>query len=309
MVMQLKKVLRTIVPKFVIRKIRSIIIINRQKKCMADLNWLIESASDQLLWEIKPKKKIENKRIIWQYWAQGLDSSQMPDLIKVCLKSVDIHTSGFTLIRITDENINDYVDFPKWLEEKMQIISKAHFSDLLRCVILTLYGGLWLDAAVFLSGNIPNYIIKDDFFMYRRDEREMYKDFWENTFAYYFGYSSEFSVKSLIGIMYAKKGQKIISDFAAMLLTFWKKNDHSPDYFFFQILIEEYFKKNPELLPRIVNDTTPHLLRQYINENPAPNYSIADILQKTTIHSLNYKSNVACKNLLSLFPEYKKYLN
>ena len=96
--------------------------------------------------------------------------------------------------------------------------------------------------------------------------------------------------------------------FARMLLAFWKSNDHSPDYFFFQILIEEYFKRNPESLPRIVNDTIPHLLRQYVNEMPAPNNSVSDILRATTIHSLNYKNDVCCKNLLFLFPEYGKYL-
>ena len=87
------------------------------------------------------------------------------------------------------------------------------------------------------------YIVKDDFFMYRRDELEKNKLFWESTFAYYFGYSPDFLVKSLIGIMYAKKGNNVVSDFATMLLTFWKNYDYAPDYFFFQILIEDYFKK------------------------------------------------------------------
>lgn len=169
-------------------------------------------------------------------------------------------------------------------------------------------GGVWLDAAIFMSGDIPKYIVKDDFFMYRRDELEKNKLFWESTFAYYFGYSPDFLVKSLIGIMYAKKGNNVVSDFATMLLTFWKNYDYAPDYFFFQILIEDYFKKHPESLPIIINDTIPHLLRQYVNEMPAPDYSVSDILKETTIHSLNYKNDVCCKNLLFLFPEYGKYL-
>lgn len=198
---------------------------------------------------------------------------------------------------------------PDWLRDKMAIMSKAHFSDLLRCVLLSLYGGLWLDASTFLTGDIPEYVYKSDFFMYRRDNSEKYKRYWENTFAYYWGWSSDFSVKSLIGIMYAKKGNRTISDLSSILLGFWKKYNHSHNYFFFQILIEAYFKRFPELMPEIVNDTIPHLLRQYINEKPVPDYSISDILQTTTIHSLNYKNNVACENLQTLFPEYRKYLN
>lgn len=73
--------------------------------------------------------------------------------------------------------------------------------------------------------------------------------------------------------------------------------------------MEEYFKRHPESMPEIVNDTIPHLLRQYINGNPVPGYSFSDILQKTTVHSLNYKNDVACENLLTLFPEYRRYLN
>ena len=96
---------------------------------------------------------------------------------------------------------------------------------------------------------------------------------------------------------------------SSILLAFWEHNDRASDYFFFQILIEEYFRKHPESEPKIFNDTVPHLLRQYINENPAPGYSFSDILRKTTVHSLNYKSDVACRNLLDLFPEYRKYLN
>lgn len=309
MVNNLKKILKLLVPQFVVRRIRYVYIIKKQKRCQTELKWLVERVSDQLLSEIKPQKSLDNTQKVWQYWAQGFDSSNMPDLVKVCLNSVEKHTSGYTLIRLSDENLNEYLEIPEWLKNKMSIMSKAHFSDLLRCVILSLYGGVWLDAAIFMTGSIPQYIVKDGFFMYRRDELEKHKSYWENTFAFYFGYSSEFSVRSLIGIMYAQKRNTVITDFATMLLTFWKNYDCPPDYFFFQILIEEYFKKYPKSLPIIVNDTIPHLLRQYVNEMPAPDYSVTDILRKTTLHSLNYKNDVSCKNLLSLFPEYKKYLN
>lgn len=309
MVNNLKKILKLLVPQFVVRRIRYVYIIKKQKRCQTELKWLVERVSDQLLSEIKPQKSLDNTQKVWQYWAQGFDSSNMPDLVKVCLNSVEKHTSGYTLIRLSDENLNEYLEIPEWLKNKMSIMSKAHFSDLLRCVILSLYGGVWLDAAIFMTGSIPQYIVKDGFFMYRRDELETHKSYWENTFAFYFGYSSEFSVRSLIGIMYAQKRNTVITDFATMLLTFWKNYDCPPDYFFFQILIEEYFKKYPKSLPIIVNDTIPHLLRQCVNEMPAPDYSVTDILRKTTMHSLNYKNDVSCKNLLSLFPEYKKYLN
>lgn len=302
------KWLKHFIPRVLLRKIRFARIIYMQKKCATDLNWLVEGEYSHCISDIRPLKKMpHDQKIIWQYWAQG--GANMPDLVKVCLKSVEKHTLGYKLLRISDENLDEYLEIPDWLKSKKKTMSNAHFADLLRCVLLSVYGGVWLDASVFLTGDIPEYVFDSAFFIYRRDDSEKNKRYWEDTFAYYFSWFSDFSVKSLIGIMYADKSNETISDFALILLRFWENNNYAPDYFFFQILMEEYFKRHPESMPEIVNDTIPHLLRQYINGNPVPGYSFSDILQKTTVHSLNYKNDVACENLLTLFPEYRRYLN
>lgn len=307
--MTLRNIIKKIVPDFLLRNVRFKCIVKKQHYCQKQLLNIVNDFDRQILNGIKAKKSfLGEKPLIWQYWAQGFDYEEIPNLVKVCFNSVEEHTEGYTLIRISDENLADYVELPQWLKDKTEIMSKAHFSDLLRCILLYLYGGLWLDASVFLTGYIPQYILNDNFFMYRRDDSESNKKYWEGTFAFYFGWQPDFLVRTLIGIMYVNKdtfGKKIASDFASMLLTYWKRNNRAIDYFFFQIMIEEYFKRNPEFIPKTVNDTIPHLLRQYINENPAPGYSIEDILNETTLHSLNYKSNVACKNLLELFPQYR----
>jgi len=279
-------------------------------KCNKDAGGVTNCVPEFYCYRIKALKRIPaDKKIIWQYWADGFDSPNIPELVKVCLRSVEKHTPQYLLFRLSDENLNEWIEMPCWLYKKKTIMSKAHFADLLRCMLLSLYGGLWLDASVFLTGEIPEYIFKENFFMYRRDDSEKDRIYWESTFANYFCWSPQFAVRSLIGVMYAKDKCKVVSDFASILLAFWEHNDRASDYFFFQILIEEYFRKHPESEPKIFNDTVPHLLRQYINENPAPGYSFSDILRKTTVHSLNYKSDVACRNLLDLFPEYRKYLN
>lgn len=300
-----KRTLKHLIPHTFWRCIRHELIVRRQHHNQRLLGRIVDKFDDSLLAEVKPLKQLPDNKIIWQYWAQGFESSSMPSLINVCLQSVDKYTQDFILIRISEENINDYIEIPAWLLEKKRHMSKAHFADLLRCILLSCYGGLWLDAATFLTGHIPSYIYSSEFFMYQRDDEERYKKYWEGTFAYYWGWSSKFLVRALIGIMYAEKGNKTISDLASVLLTFWKNNTSAPDYFFFQIMIETYFRKNPGARPAIVNDTIPHLLRQYINGYPVPGYSLSDILQKTTVHSLNYKNEGACGNLSAIFPEYK----
>lgn len=74
-------------------------------------------------------------------------------------------------LRLLKEFLNEWIEMPCWLYKKKTIMSKAHFADLLRCMLLSLYGGLWLDASVFLTGEIPEYIFKENFFMYRRDDQ------------------------------------------------------------------------------------------------------------------------------------------
>lgn len=310
--MDLKKILKKSIPYSLLRKVRFDRIIKRQHHCLKSLTYLVNNFDPKIFEGIYAKKTaLNDKPIIWQYWAQGMNYKGTPDLVKICLKSIEEHAENYTLIRISDETVEEYIHIPVWLREKTAKMSKAHFSDLLRCILLSLYGGLWLDASVFLTGEIPQYIFKNNLFLYRRDDSELDKKYWESTFAYYFGWQPDFLVRTLIGIMYAKKdttGQKVASDFACMLLTYWKNNDQAIDYFFFQIMIEEYFKQNPEMMPETVNDTIPHLLRQYINEKPVPGYSFENIVHQTTLHSLNYKSDVACKNLLALFPKYSECL-
>ena len=307
--MGLKKILGTLAPGWILRRIRRVRALKIQRNVIR-MQGVTNCVPEFYCYRIKALKRIPaDKKIIWQYWADGFDSPNIPELVKVCLRSVEKHTPQYLLFRLSDENLNGWIEMPCWLYKKKTIMSKAHFADLLRCMLLSLYGGLWLDASVFLTGEIPEYIFKENFFMYRRDDSEKDRIYWESTFANYFCWSPQFAVRSLIGVMYAKDKCKVVSDFASILLAFWEHNDRASDYFFFQILIEEYFRKHPESEPKIFNDTVPHLLRQYINENPAPGYSFSDILRKTTVHSLNYKSDVACRNLLDLFPEYRKYLN
>lgn len=109
-------------------------------------------------------------------------------------------------------------------------------------------------------------------------------------------------VNILAGIMGAKPNSKVVSDMTAMQCAFWKKNDTAPDYFFFQILFDLYIKKHKELNCPIYNDCVPHMLRQVINGS-YPYMSVPEILNTTTIHSLNYKNPNALSKLHALLAE------
>lgn len=91
--------------------------------------------------------------VIWVFWGQG--EKQMPPLVKACYRQLTYYNSNVQLI--TNENLNKYITINPIIIEKVKKreIGYANFSDIIRNTILASYGGLWLDATVWVSGMIP----------------------------------------------------------------------------------------------------------------------------------------------------------
>lgn len=292
---RLKKTLSAIIPRPIWNKLREMQIERRHARVAAECKSLIDSYYENFGPEaslpLKAKKTFETQRIIWQYWAQGYDSA--PDVVRQCYASVDKWADGFTIIRLDDNNIQDYITLPEFITDKLQYMSRAYFSDLLRLCILSQYGGLWLDATVFLSGMIPEYIYEGDFFLYQRDVEEKNKDYWKNVYAYYFGWGKGFRVNMLSSILYASKDSEVIRGLCGIMLYHWYKGSTSiPDYFFLQILFDVLIKEHfPDRNCRIVSDCKPHYLQQLIND---PDFTLAtkeEILNSISLHKLTYKQH------------------
>lgn len=287
-------------------KIRSIIIQREHKKCAKLCRSLINSyyTSDTTL-ELKPKQEIKGK-IIWQYWDQGFDDNKMPEIVKISLDSVKIHcsTTEYTIIRLSDSTISDYIDLPSYVIKNKDNYSKAFFSDILRLCLLTVYGGCWLDTTIFLSGKIPQRYWEYDYFLYQRDDNETDKQYWEQAYAYYYGWQKNFKVRMLSSIMFSKKNNTLLTGLRNILLTFWESGQESPNYFLLQILYNELIsdRYSSECCP-IESDCKPHYLQQYIND---PHFNIAskdEIFKLTTLHKLTYKygdATVAITDIIKL---------
>ena len=196
------------------------------------------------------------------------------------------YAGDFTIVRLTDDNLSEYLDLPEFIQKKRSTYSKAHFADILRLMLLKTYGGVWLDATVFLSGPIPEEYSSKDFFVFRRDPSEKNIRYWRNTYAYYFGWAKGFRVNMLNSIIIAKRGNRTIADLCDLMLSWWKDHDSIPDYFFFQILFDVYAPKD---VCSIVSDTLPHYLQQSINDPSFNLMSREEILRTIPIHKLTYK--------------------
>lgn len=104
------------------------------------------------------------KQNIWICWLQGEELA--PQLVKNCIDSIRRHANNHEVILITIENYKDYIKIPNYILDKYQkgIISNAHFSDIIRMTLLRDYGGLWIDATVFCTKDIPNGVFDKVFF-------------------------------------------------------------------------------------------------------------------------------------------------
>lgn len=270
---------------FLWRKLRECKILRTHRRVAGICENLIsEHEASPVQFELAPKKQFPNDRIIWQYWAQGYEN--VPLVVRKCLDSVEKYAGNYTLVRLTDENLSDYLDLPEFVKEKRACYSMAHFSDLLRLMLLRTYGGIWADATIMLSAPIPEDYAGCDFFVFRRDPNEPNRKYWCNTYAYYFGWAKGFRVNMLNSFIVARHGNRTVGDLCDLMLLWWQKHDSLPDYFFFQILFDVYGCR--EEFP-LVSDTLPHYLQQSLND---PQFSLMtrdDILANIPIHKLTYK--------------------
>lgn len=285
----LKRFLKSLVPDRLWCIVRERKIIRGHAHVAAICETLLNDVvTNDISYDFSPKHKFSTDKIIWQYWAQGYDN--LPNVVADCLASVDKYCSNYAIVRLDDDNITDYVDLPEWLEKKKQFMSLAHFSDILRIVLLGTYGGIWIDATIKLTDAIPLDILNMSFFVFRRDDNEPNKDYWENTYAYYFGWGKGFRVRMLSSFIVSSKGLSGLSKMKDCLLEWWAYHSYLPDYFFLQILYDAMISRGySDLDCKMLSDTLPHYMQQSLND---PSFSVKDankVLESFPIHKLTYK--------------------
>lgn len=270
---------------FLWRKLREHKILRTHKRVAGICQSLIDEYQEHPVhFDLTPKIEFNTNKIIWQYWAQGYEC--VPEVVRKCLDSVEKFAPDYTLVRLTDANLADYLDLPGFVQQRRTTYSRVHFSDLLRLMLLKTYGGIWMDATMLMTAPIPSKLEETEFFVFRRDPDEPDYKYWRNTYAYYFGWAKGFRVNMLNSFIIAKKGSKTVSELCDLLLLWWRDHDKVPDYFFFQILYDVYDAQDRFLL---ISDTLPHYLQQSINDPSFHLMARESILSHIPIHKLTYK--------------------
>ncbi len=165
----------------------------------------------------------ERNKTIWTCWLQG--EQQAPVIVQKCLQSIRENNKDYKVVVIDETNLDNFVSFPDYIIEKYKkgIISRTHFSDLIRLELLDVYGGVWIDSTFFLTGPLPEYITQPPFFCYQRRP---------------FGHM-------MMGnpLLAAHKTHPLVQDAKRLLFEYWEHEDRLVSYpifhLFFTLMYEE----------------------------------------------------------------------
>lgn len=209
------------------------------------------------VYTIAKKPELVGKKIIWQFWQQGL-SDKTPRLVRTCLDSVKRHSNGYEVIVLSKETLNEYIDeLPDFVWKKFGTggFDFPKIANLVRLQLLSAYGGVWLDSTIYLTKPLEASWLKENFFALQRSETPP-PDLTTFTKFDPIGLSWEEAsyVRMQNSFMIARPHHKIIDDLLSIHFEYWKKESQINHYFFFQIMFnrmmqhEEWRNLNCEII-------------------------------------------------------------
>ncbi len=225
--------------------------------------------------------------VVWICWLQGFDNA--PELVKKCIASIEYHIKDRRIIYIDSKNYSDYCDIPDFIIEKWRngIICNAHFADIIRLALLIQHGGLWMDATVYMTGPLPEYITDGEFFGYR--------DGFFNCDLINFGN----------WLIYSKPNNILLNETYSLLLCYWKKYNYAKHYFIFQMffrMVTDAYEDYWESIPYF-NQMNLHIFSfEFLNEYNEKRFK--QLCDLTPIHKLTNKSDTATAVENSYFSKF-----
>lgn len=166
-------------------------------------------------------------KIIWFCWLQGVDT--MPDIVRSCYDSVVRNGRNYQIRFLSLNNYKEFVSLPPYILEiyNKGLMKNAHFADILRTYLLYKYGGLWIDATIYVNKQIPDYYYLD-FYSLRLHPDALYVSDcrWCNFF------------------LFGKPGNKIMELTLKLFYAYLKKQSSFIDYFMMDYFIDIAYHDN-----------------------------------------------------------------
>ena len=266
----------------------------------AILSWLDKRYGLLVPSELPPTflRKVEDENsYIWVFWYQGEDNN-MPEVVKMCIDSIRRNANGHQVVVLSKYNWDDYIQMPDYIMKGVQkgYITLTHLSDLLRVSLLYEYGGLWMDATLYVTHPIETGGLNPLFDSIKLKSRNN-------------GTISNFRWATFY--LYSQKGNPVFEVFRNVLFAFCKDEYKKfIDFLLIDYTFEMLYRKCEEF--RAVIDAMPyrneHLydLIEYLN-HPISAEILTNRWSNTHIYKLNWRPKY-CKEIDGKETLYAKLL-
>lgn len=226
-----------------------------------------------------PAEPLADDCPIWVCWFQGEENA--PPVVKKCLESIRRHSGLHPVNVVTYGNYSRYVSIPRHIVEKVKRkeITLTHFSDILRCSLLADYGGIWLDATIYLTDRLKTWQLP--FFTIRQDGHG------DKT------YVSEYRWTSFC--LGGCKGNVLFRFLSDMFDEYHKREKGMIDYYLIDYVIAVGYNTVPAIkqLIDVVPCSNPDLYYMSLNmSRPVDEARLAEVCRHTSIFKLGYRDGV-----------------
>ena len=223
---------------------------------------------------------VKQSDTIWVLWFQGIENA--PEVVKKCYESLLKYCPQKRIVLLSEANLNNYISLPRHVEDKYQqgIISRTHYSDIVRTNLLTTHGGTWIDSTVFLTAQPDPFYFDSDLFLFQTLSPG----------------SSGQAIPFSSWFITAQRPSRILLMTEELLYQYWKNNNRLVDYFtyhYFLKIASEYYPDEYSLIPPVSNEAPQLLLNRL--ETPYSESQWEFIKSQSPIHKVSYKINSPIK--------------
>ncbi len=242
--------------------------------------------------KLPPHQQSFPMHMIWQCWLQG--SAEIPALVKACMKSVQTYHPHAVIKKLDLNTLHKFIAIPQILLDKYAQgkIAPAHLCDYIRVALLAKYGGTWIDATVFCTGELPKAIYEQEFFAFKFPSWCQLTSM--NTAESFFSQSLHITKMCFSNwFIHAQSQNRLMQLLQLFLEKYWTEEDAVFDYFMFHIFATYIILKDSACQSMFKNmleisNAYPHLLQQCLHKefDPALYESIKNA---SPIHKLTHK--------------------
>jgi|694.fasta_scaffold94412_1 hypothetical protein len=205
-------------------------------------------------------------KTIYILWFQGFNNA--PPIVKICVNSYKYYNPDWNIILLDNTNLINYVNLEDYIKDiNSKNIKKCHLSDIIRVLLLKLYGGLWVDATSFCNKPLNNWLpkyITNGFFVFDKPWPDRLISNW---------------------FIYSDKNNYIIDKWCNQTIKYYNKNNEASNYFIHHYIFNSLYKYDI-------------IFRQLWNNVPKLSANGPHYLQK-----IGYFNNITIKSKLEI--DYK----